>query len=234
MIGIYKITSPNDLVYIGQSINILKRFNQYKNPSKSQKLLHASIKKYGYDNHLFEVLEICNIIELNKKERYWQDFYGVLNNGLNCVLTKTNEKSGYLSNETKLLISNSKKGRPSNWLNIEERNLKISNSLKGKKLSESHKKSLSIAQTGLKRSKEAIEKSVKSRKGLRLSESHKYSISKSQKLGGNSFAKTILNLEAGIFYDTAKQAAESIGMTYNSFNHYINGRTKRKLPFIYV
>ena len=30
MIGIYKITSPNNRVYIGQSINIEKRFIGYK------------------------------------------------------------------------------------------------------------------------------------------------------------------------------------------------------------
>jgi len=30
MIGIYKITSPSNKVYIGQSINIEKRFKSYK------------------------------------------------------------------------------------------------------------------------------------------------------------------------------------------------------------
>jgi hypothetical protein len=43
-----------------------------------------------------------------------------------------------------------------------------------------------------------------------------------------------INIESFIFYDSAKEAAASIGISYNSFNHYINGRTKRKLPFIYV
>jgi group I intron endonuclease len=234
MIGIYKITNPNNLIYIGQSINIEKRFMQYKSPCKTQKLIYQSFKKYGYDNHIFEVLEQCNISELNCKERYWQDFYNVLEHGLNCTLTKTNDKSGYLSNETKIKISASKKGIASNWKNIELRNLNISNSLKGKKLSDKHRLSLSISQTGLKRSKEAIEKSAKSRKGLKLTDKHKLAISKSQKLGNNSFAKIMINIETGIFYDTAKEAAGSISMTYNSFNHYINGRTKRKLPFIYV
>ena len=49
-----------------------------------------------------------------------------------------------------------------------------------------------------------------------------------------STSKIVLNTETGIFYDTAIEAAKSIGWTYNRFSHYINGRTKRKLPFIYV
>lgn len=44
----------------------------------------------------------------------------------------------------------------------------------------------------------------------------------------------MLNTESGIFYDTAKEAANSLGWEYNRFNHYINGRTKRKLPFIFI
>lgn len=31
MVGIYKITSPTNKIYIGQSKNIRKRFNNYQN-----------------------------------------------------------------------------------------------------------------------------------------------------------------------------------------------------------
>jgi len=91
MIGIYKITSPTNKIYIGQSINIEKRFNQYKSISqtKKQKMLHYSFKKYGINNHLFEIIEECDIELLNQRERYWQEFYNVLKDGLNCLLTDT-------------------------------------------------------------------------------------------------------------------------------------------------
>jgi group I intron endonuclease len=91
MIGIYKITSPTNKIYIGQSINIEKRFNQYKSISqtKGQKMLHYSFKKYGINNHLFEIIEECDIELLNQRERYWQEFYNVLKDGLNCLLTDT-------------------------------------------------------------------------------------------------------------------------------------------------
>lgn len=110
MIGIYKITNPNGKVYIGQSINIEKRWNDYKSlyNSKDQIGIHRSFKKYSVDQHQFEVLEECEESQLNNRERYYQDMYDVTNiNGLNCRLTKTDDKSGKLSEETKLKISKS-------------------------------------------------------------------------------------------------------------------------------
>lgn len=89
MIGIYKITSPSGKVYIGQSRNIRKRFSVYKRKKcENQIRIYNSIMKYGWDNHIFEVIEECEIELLNERERYWQDFYNVIGkNGLNCILT---------------------------------------------------------------------------------------------------------------------------------------------------
>ena len=88
--GIYKITSPTGKVYIGQSKNIHKRWNSYKNMSKGnirQPKLINSFKKYGVEHHVFEILEICNFEDLNCRERYWQDEFDVIGeNGLNCTL----------------------------------------------------------------------------------------------------------------------------------------------------
>jgi group I intron endonuclease len=93
MIGIYKITSPSNKIYIGQSINIERRFKNYNSLSQTKKqvMLHYSFKKHGIDNHLFEIIEQCNIESLNKRERYWQDYYNVLEKGLNCLLTETTD-----------------------------------------------------------------------------------------------------------------------------------------------
>jgi len=109
MIGIYKITSPTKRVYIGQSINILRRWNGYKkNKAKGQFLLQKSLEKYGAINHQFEILCECEISELNDKERYYQDLFNVMKNGLNCKLTKSNDKSGKLSEESRLLVGRKK------------------------------------------------------------------------------------------------------------------------------
>lgn len=113
MIGIYKITSPTKKVYIGQSININERIKYYKNLNcKPQKALYSSLIKYGFDNHKFEILELCEVEQLNEKERYYQDLYqAVGKNGLNLILTKTNIKPRVYSLETRKKMSISQTGK---------------------------------------------------------------------------------------------------------------------------
>ena len=72
MVGIYKIINPKGKIYIGQSINIESRkrvyfyFNSYKNSIGP--VLTNSFKKYGFENHIFEVIEECSIEQLNDFE----------------------------------------------------------------------------------------------------------------------------------------------------------------------
>lgn len=84
--GIYKITSPSEKVYIGQSCNIEKRKYYYSNGHcKGQTKLYASFQKHGWENHKFEILQICNREQLNELEVYYINFYQSFNtlNGMN-------------------------------------------------------------------------------------------------------------------------------------------------------
>jgi group I intron endonuclease len=112
MIGIYKITSPSNRVYIGQSTDIKKRFKSYKyGHCKKQRRLYASFSKYGFNLHILEVIEICDITELNDRERYWQEHYNVLSRyGLNCELTSTCNVRRELSIESKKIIGEKNRG----------------------------------------------------------------------------------------------------------------------------
>ena len=86
MVGIYKITNPKGRVYIGQSVNISKRKNYYRNSCSKrgvQPKISNSIKKYGWDNHSFEVIEECRVEELDKREIYWINFYNSIQEGMN-------------------------------------------------------------------------------------------------------------------------------------------------------
>lgn len=107
-IGIYKITNPKGKIYIGQSINIEKRFNEYRTIKniRKQRLIYNSLCKYSSELHTFEIVEECELESLNERERYWQDHYDVLNNGMNLKLTSTNDKTGRNSIETNKKISN--------------------------------------------------------------------------------------------------------------------------------
>ncbi len=80
--GIYKITNPQGEIYIGQSKNIEKRWKQYKRGENlEQPKLTQSFLKFGWINHIFEIIEECeNIIE---QENYWINHFNSIENGLN-------------------------------------------------------------------------------------------------------------------------------------------------------
>lgn len=111
MIGIYKITNPEGLVYVGQSKRLKNRFKDYnKNNYKGQRKIFESINKYGIQKHTFEIIEECSIFDLNEKERFWQEFYDSVENGLNCQFVETKSKSKKLSKESCRRISEGLKG----------------------------------------------------------------------------------------------------------------------------
>lgn len=115
MIGIYKITNPSGKIYIGQTVNIEKRFKEYKNihvTIKQQIKIYNSLKKYGSENHIFEIIEECLLEQLDEREIYWGVYYKTLESefGLNLRLGKGR---GLVSQETKDRIGDkNKKPKP--------------------------------------------------------------------------------------------------------------------------
>jgi group I intron endonuclease len=112
MIGIYKIISPTNKVYIGQSINIEKRKKQYIKLNKSciGPKLYNSLKKYSWESHIHEILEECTLEQLDKKEIFYkQQFINEFgwNKALFCEIYDSG--GGPKSEETKLKQSVSQK-----------------------------------------------------------------------------------------------------------------------------
>jgi group I intron endonuclease len=146
MIGIYKITNPKDEIYVGQTIGIERRKKEYsKTKSYGQPKLQNSFEKHGWENHIFEVIEECNLEQLDKKETYWKQFY--INQygwekALFCHLI--DGKGGNKSNETKCKMSLYASNR------TQEHNLKISQKLKGYKQTPQHCLNKSKAMKGKK------------------------------------------------------------------------------------
>ena len=139
MIGIYKITSPTNKVYIGQSWNLEKRFSTYnKLHCKAQKKLYASLNKYGVDNHEFEVIiELNQFISqlcLDKYEQYYINFFK--NENIELMNLRDGGSRGKFSEES----LNKMKGKK---ISIETRK-KISNTLKGHKHSDKTKQKISL------------------------------------------------------------------------------------------
>jgi group I intron endonuclease len=122
MIGIYKITSPSGKIYIGQSVHIQNRFSAYRRLSNcsEQHKLYRSFLKYNVQNHIFEIIEECQLDSLNTRERYWQEFYNTINNGLNCMLTRDGDRSGKHSKETIKRMCKAAKGKPKSPEHVEK------------------------------------------------------------------------------------------------------------------
>lgn len=92
MIGIYKITNKiNGKCYIGQSIDIEKRWKDHQLPCRqtgksSNYPLYRAFKKYGLNNFNFSVIEECELDQLDIREQYWIKYYDSYNNGYNATL----------------------------------------------------------------------------------------------------------------------------------------------------
>jgi group I intron endonuclease len=253
--GIYKITSPTGKIYIGQSVDIEKRFKKYKSLNcTGQPKLYNSFIKHGFNSHIFEIIKECEKDELNYCERHYQEFYYVLDYefGLNLTLTTTVFKRGIIGEE--VLIKRKVKQ-------------------KGRKLSEEHKKSISESQKGKKQSKEIIEKRIKSNTGKKRtqetkdkiknalkgnknnlgnkrSEETKMKMSASlmgrvvskesrEKISKNSKSnKMVIDMETGFFYNSATECyylnKDYIKTHISSFCKKLKGTNKNNTKFQYI
>ena len=77
-VGIYKIQNiENGKTYVGQSVDIERRWKQHinnslnENSSEANSELHRSIRKNSFEMFSWEILEECKIEELNDKEQFW-------------------------------------------------------------------------------------------------------------------------------------------------------------------
>lgn len=113
---IYKVTNIiNGKMYIGQTKTGLKaRKRNHKHNcvhKKYNSILHSAIRKYGWDNFRWEIIDSCYSFEqLNKLEIYYIGYYNTYNNGYNATLGGAGKPTP-CSEDTKRKISEANKGR---------------------------------------------------------------------------------------------------------------------------
>jgi group I intron endonuclease len=88
---IYKITNKeNGLIYIGCTVNSLeKRFGEHLSrcfTSEYKSKLYNSMKKYGQENFIIELVEECNLDVIYETEKKYIEQYDSYNNGLNSTI----------------------------------------------------------------------------------------------------------------------------------------------------
>jgi group I intron endonuclease len=225
MIGIYKITNPSGKIYIGQSTKIKTRTNFYKtyNCKKQPKLLN-SLKKYGWEQHIFEMIEECSIEQLNEREIYWGIFFNVLGkNGLNLRLGKGR---GACSEETKQKMRNSHLGKKDS----EETKNKKSQALKGKSKPNGFGENHSQALKGKSKPNGFGEKLSKTKTGKPLPLGTGEKIGKTKEKSVIQFDKigNIINI-----FNSAKKAAIYIGVHDVNMRLHLGGKYKTCKGFIF-
>lgn len=215
MKGIYKITSPTNKIYIGQSNNIESRFIDYKYlDCKNQPKVYNSLKKYGSNNHQFNVIhelpedisqEVMNNYEILYMTQYRE-----------CGIELMNIKEG------------GSRGKHS-----KETRSKISNALKGKPLSDEHKQKLSDAKKGNKNrlgsklSESHIEKMRQSHLGKPLSDEHKKKMSDSLK--NRKHSEETLNKISNANKGKKRSEESKLKMSLAKIGKKLSEETKKKM-----
>lgn len=158
---IYMITSPSGKMYIGQTVNLYWRMYKYsKMHCDKQAKLYASFKKYGWDAHVFSILEECKKEDLNRLEVYYMELHETFNteHGLNL---RTGGDYYKLSDESKEKLRQANLGKKYSY----ETNYKKGVSLRGKNVSEESKIKMSNGQKIVWKNKERLEKASERVKG---------------------------------------------------------------------
>lgn len=229
---IYMVTSPSNRIYIGQSRNVKKRFEQYRKLNcKTQSVLINSFLKYGVDNHIFEIIEECDLSEMNIRERYWQEYHNSLApNGLNSMLTETNAKTRTVSKETSRKLSESKLG--------------AKNPMYGTKKSDEEKKNLSNKFKGRVFTTEWIAKINESKrksgkhKQRTISDSNRKLLNEAilEKASGfnNPHSRIVLDVQSGIFYYNVKDVSMYHNINENNLRAMLIGKIKNNTSFIFA
>jgi group I intron endonuclease len=222
-IGIYKITSPSGKVYIGQSIDIEKRkFIYSKLHCKTQTQLYNSLNKHGWENHIFETIELCDESKLLEREIFWKQYHLFLvdNNMAKVLFHQINDgKGGNRSDEIKkkIGISNTKP-KPKGFGD------KMSKIHKGRKRNDQTKINMSEAHKGFKHSKETKQNMSKTHKGRII-------------IWNTNPKKPIIqyDLEDNFIkeWESATEAAKSLNKPSSALSECCSGKRKKAYNYIW-
>lgn len=215
MIGIYKITNKiNGNFYIGQSVDIKRRFMEHRTPNGTMTPIKLAIKKYGLENFAFEVLEECSKDKLNEREIYW---ISTLRPQYNKCAGGPGARNHHVSDEVKAILSKKAKEQ---WAAMSDEEKKQSISRlhnarpKTRIISMEQRQKLRKANLGKKQSAETIEK-------------RKQTIIEKKKNGfvqtNQGHRKKVTCLETNQIFESVKDAAEFAGVTPSNMTRHLKG-----------
>lgn len=247
--GIYRIVNKlNGKCYIGQSIDIERRFRDHKSRSFTTKYetpIYKAFQKYGIDNFSFEIIEECSTENLDdreifyiakyrsaeKKYGYNFTFGGKGYHGTNYTEQrelwsqhiaegKTGKKIGHPSKEALAHRSAALKGlkKPESWCK------KMSVIMKGREITPETRAKISATLTGSKLSEETKEK-------LRVASTGRVQTEEARQKISQKLSKKICKLDADgntiAVFDNARAATAETGINFTNISSCCNGGRKK-------
>lgn len=236
MFYVYKYTSPSNKQYIGITSNIKQRQKQHKSAATKGCNYHfaRAIRKYGYENFNFEVLDEADVFELavNLEKYYIRTLKTKSPNGYNITDGGEGTQGVIRSEHQRQEHSKFMKGRisPRKGVTVSvETRRKQSLAKKGKP---SHRKGLKLEITP-----ELHEKLSKAHmgckawnKGLNFTSEHLQNLKEARMYQ----CKAVKCLETGRIYETAREAAKLTGISRGAIYKNIKSNGKYKIYDFYT
>lgn len=213
---IYKITSPNGKIYIGQTMNFKRRKYYYNSGNFKQQIkLHNNVMYYKWNPcDTIEIIEEClcgvDKILINEREKYWILYYDSFNTGLNCNEGGHGNLGHKHTDESREKMKLSKIGIK----HTEARNKKKRELRKGKKHTEESKLKMSIIK------KENMNDTTKNKIRIGL-------MGNQNGIGNKGGSKKVICLNNNIIYDSIKQACDELGLHSGGIINVCKGKYKQ-------
>lgn len=257
---IYKIyNNVNDKIYIGSAVDYKRRYSQHlhhlKKGTHHSKILQSHVNKYGFESLVFEIIE-SNVINLIEREQFYIDalnpYFNIRKVAESMLGTKRTEEQkikmserakkaivnnpNFLSAETRKKSVKTRKER--GWVVSEETKRKISESCKGRTVSDYQKQQTSLKNTGSKRSVYTKEKLSKQKIGVlnpmfgKTGEKH-HNFGKKWKSKFTKDIKKMIDTNSGIIYNSVKEASILLNIPRSTLNKYVLGYNPKITNFKY-
>jgi group I intron endonuclease len=235
---IYKMSNPfNNKVYIGQTVRMLSnRVDAFRRGKFTNEHLSEAFNSYGFGNFIFEIIELCDdVTQLDDREKYWINYYKSTNREFGYNIEGGGKRSN-LSEETKLKLSESHKGKKQSHEWVTKRfPEKGSEDAKrwGRPKTEEQKQYLSDISKGEKGfwfGKEKPQELIDKIKATKAKQKDQILENNTQKMGVGKYNKITGELLES--YLSMSQASTKLGICYKTIYNRCHGITPQKGDFI--
>ena len=228
-IAVYRLSFDCGMFYIGSSINLKKRINQYRHNLSKRRDINKKLKAalMSHNSAKIEIIEVC----CDEKEVRLREHFHIQENWGNPALL--NRSKSAFSNRTQVFS--------------EDERYALGSAMRGKKLTDEQRVLWSKVKKGIRHSDAHRKKISEAKKGVPLSNSHRMKLSEAKKGKPmpdhlKELRKNKTNIPVDKFdikgnfissYPSYTAAADSIGCKAGHIGEVVNGKYKSRSGFVF-